>query len=343
MICAGRPATLPGLIRDPSGPEVLLAMPANLPPQYLKAEEAYRRAGSAGERLELLRELFKLLPKHKGTEKLQCDLKSRISRTKDEIEGAKTGGKKSGVSHRVPREGAGQVVLIGPPNSGKSALLAAITNARPEVAPYPFTTRSPQPGMAVWQDVRFQVVDLPPVAPEFFETWMPNVVRSADAALFVVDLADDDLIDAAEASLKRMAEARTELVAELPFDLEDETLQPIKAVMIANKGDDPDADTRLGLLRDWFGPRFPIEVDFLPRGDQPGRGAAFGVRFAKCDTGLYQSAGQTPGPFQPGHGADREHNPGSGQGDPSRAGAVAQIRQGLGHGGVRGSDGQAGS
>src|SRR5690348_8365696 len=108
-------------------------MPANLPPQYNKAEDEYRRATTPAERLEKLRELFRLLPKHKGTEKLQAELKQKSSRARDEIEGAKAGGKKSGVGHRVPHEGAGQVVLVGAPNSGKSALLAALTNARPEV------------------------------------------------------------------------------------------------------------------------------------------------------------------------------------------------------------------
>ncbi len=95
-------------------------MPANLPPQYSKAEEAYRKATTPAARLETLREMFRLLPKHKGTEKLQSDLKQKISRAKDEIEASKTGAKKAGVSHRVPTEGAGQVVLVGPPNTGKS-------------------------------------------------------------------------------------------------------------------------------------------------------------------------------------------------------------------------------
>src|SRR5215218_2577612 len=164
-------------------------MPANLPPQYSKAEEAYRKATSPADRLEALREMFRLLPKHKGTEKLQSDLKQKISRAKDDIEGAKAGAKKGGPSYRVPHEGAGQVVLVGAPNAGKSALLAALTNARPEVAPYPFTTRAPQPGVMEYQDVRVQLVDLPPVTADFFEPWIPGLIRSADAALLVVDLA----------------------------------------------------------------------------------------------------------------------------------------------------------
>ena len=133
-----------------------------------------------------------------------------------------------------------------------------MTNAKPEIAAYPFTTRSPQPGIARWRDVRFQIVDLPPASAEFFEPWMPAVVRSADAALLVVDLADDDLIDAAEASLKALSASRTELVGDLPYDVEDEDLQHVKTVMVANKDDDPGSGVRFDLLGEWFGDRFPL-------------------------------------------------------------------------------------
>src|SRR5271157_5251139 len=163
-------------------------MPANLPPQYHKAEYEFRDASTPGERLEKLREMYRLLPKHKGTEKLQSDLKQKISRLKDELEVAKGSGKKVGVSYRVPHEGAGQISLVGSPNAGKSALLASLTHAHPEVAAYPFTTRTPQPGIMMWQDVPVQLVDLPPISLEFLEPWVPSIIRSTDAALLVADM-----------------------------------------------------------------------------------------------------------------------------------------------------------
>src|SRR5262249_46354040 len=115
LICGRGPASLPGA-SPPGGPSEPIAMPANLPPQYLKAEEEFRRATAPAERLDKLRELFRLLPKHKGTEKLQSELKQKISRAKEELDASKHAAKKGGISHRVPREGAGQVVLVGPPN-----------------------------------------------------------------------------------------------------------------------------------------------------------------------------------------------------------------------------------
>jgi ribosome-interacting GTPase 1 len=233
-------------------------MPANLPPQYSKAEETYRRAATPAARLEALRELFRLLPKHKGTEKLQAELKQKISRAKEDLEGAKGGIKKTGVSHKVPREGAGRVVVVGPPNAGKSAILAALTNAKPEVAPYPFTTRAPQPGMVSHLDVRFQLLDLPPITADVMEPWVADFVRTADAALLVIDLGDDDLLDAAETVLRRLAEVHVDLVATLPYDVEDEVLQHVQTILVANKHDAEGAESRLELAREWFGPRFPI-------------------------------------------------------------------------------------
>src|SRR5207249_2094361 len=138
-------------------------MPANLPPQYKEAEQRFREAKSHEERLEALREMMALLPKHKGTDKLQADLKHRISKLEEEGEHAKHGGARHFDPGHVRREGAGQWALIGPPNAGKSALLKALTHAHPEVAPYPFTTHAPQPGMMPFEDLQVQLVDTPAV------------------------------------------------------------------------------------------------------------------------------------------------------------------------------------
>lgn len=241
-------------------------MPANLPPQYNKLEDEFRRATTPAERLEKAREMFRALPKHKGTEKLQSELKQRISRLRDEIEHQKPG-KKGGVSHKIPHEGAGQIALIGPPNAGKSALLGALTHAHPEIAPYPFTTHAPGPGMMRWEDVQVQLIDLPPITTDFFEPWVGNIARSADAALLVGDLSDDGLVEALEATLDRLQAAHTELVATLPFDAEDESLRHLLALLVANKVDAPDAADRLEYLREWAGARWPIVATSAIHGD----------------------------------------------------------------------------
>ena len=203
--------------------------------------------------------MYRLLPKHKGTEKLQSDLKQKISRLKDDLEAAKGSGKKAGVSYRVPHEGAaGQIALVGSPNSGKSALLASLTHAHPEVAAYPFTTRSPQPGIMMWQDVPVQLVDLPPISPEFLEPWVPNIIRAADAALLVADMGTDDMVEEIDAVLERLAATHTELVGALPYDVDDEAVRHVKTLIVATKMDVDGAGARLELIRDWLETRFPI-------------------------------------------------------------------------------------
>ena len=168
-------------------------MPANLTPQYKEAEERYREAATHGEKLVALHDMMALLPKHKGTEKLQADLRRRIAKLEEEAEhGARGGARRADPGH-VRREGAGQWVLVGPPNAGKSALLAALTHAHPEVAPYPFTTHAPQPGMMPFEDVQVQLVDTPAVAAAHLEPYMANLVRNADGVLVVLDPAADDL------------------------------------------------------------------------------------------------------------------------------------------------------
>jgi uncharacterized protein len=235
-------------------------MAANLTPQYLEAEAEYKKAQSAEDRLACLKKMWALLPKHKASEKLQAELKTKISETKDEVETERKHPKKVGVSYKIPKQGAGQYVLVGGPNTGKSRLLSRLTRAAPEVAPYPFTTREPLPGMMEWEDARVQLIDLPPITGDFMEGYVSSIVRSADAALLVIDLEDDDGPFAAEAVLERLGLTKTMLVGEKPTVIEDLTVEYIRTLVVANKSDVPGADERLDIVRDLFGQRFQIQT-----------------------------------------------------------------------------------
>jgi ribosome-interacting GTPase 1 len=176
-------------------------VPANLTPQYHDAEGRFKAAKDHAGKLEALREMIALLPKHKGTEKMLADLRQRLSKLEREPGHAAHGAHRVDIGH-VKCEGAGQWVLLGPPNAGKSSLLAALTHARPEVADYRFTTRVPQPGMMEFEDVLVQLVDTPAVAAGHTEPYMANLARNGDGILLVLDVAADDL----EEAVRRLSE-----------------------------------------------------------------------------------------------------------------------------------------
>lgn len=232
-------------------------MPANLTPQYLDAERRYRQAKQPPERVRALEEMLALIPKHKGTEKIQADLKRRLSKAKAELE--KRPATKRGTGIYVDREGIGQVVLLGGPNTGKSALVRHLTNAKPDVAEYPFTTRRPLPGMLVFENVKIQLVDLPAVAPGLVEGWVLGIIRNADIVLWVVDLGSDDLLEQVETTEKILVQAKI-----LPGGSEEkveitEPGQVIKRVlMVGNKADLPEATERFLILQEHVGGRFPL-------------------------------------------------------------------------------------
>ena len=121
-------------------------MPANLSPEYKAAESSLRKARDPKERLEWLREMLRTIPKHKGTEHLQADIKARIKDLAEEFERARKGGGHGGPALVIRPEGAAQLALLGPPNSGKSSLHARLTGSNAHVAPYPFTTQHPGRG-----------------------------------------------------------------------------------------------------------------------------------------------------------------------------------------------------
>jgi hypothetical protein len=193
-------------------------MPANLPPQYHEVERKFREAREPAEKLSFLREMFAVLPKHKGTDKLQADLKRRISKLQDSLQKSHKVGRRP-YAFSVEKEGAGQVVLLGAANSGKSSILRALTHAEPEVAAYPFTTRKPMPGMMPFEDIQIQLVDMPPIVEEGVEHWFPQLVRGANAALIVVDVASPTLLDDIELIHREMGRSGISLVNKVAEDL----------------------------------------------------------------------------------------------------------------------------
>jgi len=238
-------------------------MPANLTPEYLEAERRFKSAKTTAEKIATLEEMFATIPRHKGTEKMQADIKRRLAKLRNEQ--SKRPASRAGLIYKVDKEGAGQLALIGPPNSGKSALVRRLTHATPEVADYPFTTRGPHPGMMAFEDIQFQLVDLPPVHPEVHESWVYQIIRNADAALAVVDLSDPDLLEDLETTLAELVKAKVLLgrgtTPEGPGWLAK------KALLVANKRDLHGAAESLEILRDLYGSRFEMIAVSAEMGD----------------------------------------------------------------------------
>ena len=224
-------------------------MPANLTQQYHKAEQEYRQASTPEEELACLQAMLREIPKHKGTDHLQAQLKQKISKAKKEMTAPGKSGKK-GRGVRIPRQGAGTAVVLGGPNAGKSQLLATMTRATPEVAPYPFTTHQPAPGMMPWQDVTVQLVDTPPITPDFFESYMFGIIRGAELVLLMVDLGADSGIEQCQDVLDRLGDSKTRLGKETYLSEEDVGLSFTRTFLVPNKIDLPEAQDRLELLHE---------------------------------------------------------------------------------------------
>lgn len=236
-------------------------MPTNLPPHYKKVEERYRAAREPSEKIAHLREMLAIMPHHKGTDKIRAELRRKLSALQEQVEQARRSRKGGGHNpYFVPRGEAPQVVLVGGANSGKSSLLDALTNARPEVADYPFTTSLPQPGMMAYEDVQIELVDTPPVMQAPLEPWLVDQARAADAVVLVADLAAADCCEAIEVIEAGFEERGLRLVAERddsdPLRVQNER----PALLAANKSDHPDAPVNLEFLLEIFGGRWPRVV-----------------------------------------------------------------------------------
>lgn len=231
-------------------------MPANLPPEYLEAEKRYRAAKNAREKLACLEDMLTLLPKHKGTDKLRADLRKRVSKVKAASQAKKGASKRESAFH-IDKEGAGQVVVVGPANVGKSALVAKLTNANPEVADFPLTTWKPTPGMMPVENIQIQLVDTPPLNRDYVEPELLDLIRRSDIILLVVDLQTDP-VEQLEETVNLLEEHRI-----VPSHLRDKyeeqrLLKFIPFLVLANKNDDENTDENLEIFRELTDNDWPI-------------------------------------------------------------------------------------
>jgi uncharacterized protein len=231
-------------------------MTTNLSPEYKDAEQAFRAAKDPAERLSWLERMLATIPKHKGTEKMQADLKRRISKLK---EGQEVSGSKKGFSVRVEAEGAAQVALIGSPNVGKSALVEVTTNARVEVADFPFSTREPVPAMLHFENLQFQLVDLPPVSREHMESFVPEIIRNADCALWLIDASVQDVQRWVDETVSALIEKKVDLVgSHAQGGGRQDPVRKLPTLILASKMDVKGAQTGLDWLRQRFEPAFGL-------------------------------------------------------------------------------------
>jgi len=215
-------------------------MPANLPPTYFEAEKRYREAQSPVAKVEILEEMLSIMPKHKGTDKLRGELRRKISKLKAQSQ-KKRGTSRKETAYSIEKEGAAQVVVVGPPNVGKSSLIAALTNASPEVADFPHSTWKPTPGMAPYENIQFQLIDTPPITREYIDPWMADLIRRADIVVILLDLKKDTL-EQLENTLSILQELRVfPKGACIPEDLKKQPF--IKKMLVAvNKMDEPEEE-----------------------------------------------------------------------------------------------------
>lgn len=171
-------------------------LPANLPPEAKTKWNEALNATNPREKLQLFQEFLSEIPKHKGNERLRAQIKTKMATLREEISAqrGRRGGTRS--SWHVEREGAGQLMILGPTNSGRSSLLRALTNAQVNVAAYEYTTQRPVPGMLQYEDIQFQLVELP--APQInssgnyeLQPEAIDLIRNSDGLVLVVDLATD--------------------------------------------------------------------------------------------------------------------------------------------------------
>ncbi|GAB6943632.1 OBG GTPase family GTP-binding protein [Vulcanisaeta sp. JCM 14467] len=184
-------------------------MPANLPPEAKAKWLKVMEAKTPEEKLKALEEFLSTVPKHKGTENLVHWARRRMAQLRREIEERRVKERSlrsGGINIYVEKEGDAQVVVIGPPSSGKSSLLRCLTNVKVEPDDIPFSSMEPIPGMFIYGNVYFQLVKLPSIniydVDSDVNSMALSMIRNADSAIVILDASSD--VEAQYNALKSM-------------------------------------------------------------------------------------------------------------------------------------------
>ena len=236
-------------------------MPANLPPQYFEAEKRFRTVKTTEEKIAALQSMLAIMPKHKGTDHLHAELRRKIAKLTEEAEKRYA---TSRTTFYIKKEGAGQVILVGLPNTGKSQLLASFTDAVPEIADYPFTTKSPVIGMMKFENIQIQLVDTPPITSRESHIWLNNIARNSDLIAIIVDLSTSP-----EQQVETILQELDNIGIVSTTDNSHQIIgkQPKKMLIIGNKTDLESSKFNSRELTQKYSAKFPVILISSKHGD----------------------------------------------------------------------------
>jgi len=231
-------------------------LPANLPPQYFEAEKKYRTAKTTDEKIAALEDMLAIMPKHKGTEHLQGDLKSKIAKLKRQPVKKGPTAKKS--IYDIEREGAGQAILVGPPNTGKSQLIKILTNINPLIAPYPFSTRKPNIGMMEYENIKIQLIDIPPLSADYIDPWIPNLLRNTDVIILVIDISEEKPIQQIEKTIESLKKYKIDFIRSDTAEHYHPGKVYKKIIIVCNKYDLVKNQNNYKIILQQYNNRYPV-------------------------------------------------------------------------------------
>ncbi len=231
-------------------------MPTNLPADYFNAEERFRSATTTEDKIKYLEEMMGTIPKHKGTDHLRADLRKKLSKLKTAATSKKTS-KKQVSAYHINKEGAGQIIIIGTTNVGKSSLVANQTNADPEISAVPFTTWSAMPGMMMIDNIQVQLIDTPPFSEEYIDPEFLNLIRRVDLVLIMIDLHAHP-VQQFEFVLQKLQENRiAPKYLEGMIEVEGFLLH-VPTLVVVNKYDSEEFEEHYQIFQELLGQEYPM-------------------------------------------------------------------------------------